>query len=53
LNIDPAVWKSLTSIDDEQWRQEMDEFGEYLESYGDRLPSELREQHRLVRVALG
>jgi phosphoenolpyruvate carboxykinase (GTP) len=53
LDIKPAVWHSLTSIDDDQWRQEMDEFGQYLESYGDRLPSKLREQHRLVRAALG
>ncbi|MGK0375837.1 MAG: phosphoenolpyruvate carboxykinase (GTP) [Arenicella sp.] len=53
LNIDPAVWESLTTIKDDQWRKEMDEFGEYLESYGDRLPNKLREQHRLVRAALG
>lgn len=53
LDIDPEVWQSLISINDEQWRQEMDEFGEYLESYGDRLPAKLREQHQLVRTALG
>jgi phosphoenolpyruvate carboxykinase (GTP) len=53
LNIDPAVWQSLIKIDDQQWRQEMDEFGEYLESYGDRLPDKLRQQHQLVRAALG
>jgi len=53
LNIDAAVWKSLISINDDQWRQEMDEFGEYLESFGDRLPNKLREQHRQVRSALG
>ncbi len=53
LNIDPAVWQSLITIDDQQWRQEMDEFGEYLESYGDRLPDKLRQQHQLVRAALG
>ena len=53
LNIDPAVWQSLISIDDEQWRVEMDEFGEYLDSYGDRLPAKLREQHQQVRSALG
>ncbi|MBL4672101.1 MAG: phosphoenolpyruvate carboxykinase (GTP) [Arenicella sp.] len=53
LDIDPAVWQSLITIDDQQWRQEMDEFGEYLESYGDRLPDKLREQHQQVRAALG
>jgi len=53
LNIDPDVWQSLISINDDQWRQEMDEFGEYLDSYGDRLPNALREQHNQVRAALG
>ncbi len=53
LNIDPAVWESLTTINDDQWRQEMKEFGEYLDSYGDRLPSKLKEQHQLVVNALG
>ena len=52
LGIDPAVWESLTSIDDEQWRREMDEFGEYLDSYGERLPNVLREQHQQVKAAL-
>lgn len=52
LDIDPEVWQSLISIDQQQWRQEMDEFGEYLASYGDRLPSKLREQHEQVRAAL-
>ena len=53
LNIDTDVWESLTSISDEQWRREMDDFGDYLDSFGDRLPSALREQHNLVRSALG
>lgn len=53
LDIEPAVWNSLISINDGQWRQEMDEFGEYLESFGDRLPDKLRQQHQQVRAALG
>jgi phosphoenolpyruvate carboxykinase (GTP) len=53
LDMDPAVWQSLISIDDEQWRQEMDEFGVYLDSFGERLPAKLREQHEQVRSALG
>ena len=53
LNLTPEVWQSLTSIDDQQWHQEMDEFGAYLESYGDRLPAKLREQHAQVKAALG
>ncbi|MBT8114071.1 MAG: phosphoenolpyruvate carboxykinase (GTP), partial [Arenicella sp.] len=53
LELDPAAWKSLLSINEEQWRSEMDEFGDYLDSFGDRLPPKLREQHQLVRNALG
>lgn len=53
LNIDPDVWESLITINDDQWRQEMEEFGEYLNGFGDRLPAKLREQHQQVREALG
>jgi phosphoenolpyruvate carboxykinase (GTP) len=53
LDIDPLVWQSLISINDEQWRQEMDEFEVYLDSFGDRLPVKLKEQHQQVRSALG
>jgi phosphoenolpyruvate carboxykinase (GTP) len=53
LNIASDVWESLISINDDQWRHEMDEFGEYLDSFGDRLPQGLRDQHKAVRAALG
>lgn len=53
LDIDPAVWQSLISINDDQWRQEMNEFGDYLDSFGDRLPEGIREQHEQVKAALG
>ncbi|NNC98681.1 MAG: phosphoenolpyruvate carboxykinase (GTP) [Gammaproteobacteria bacterium] len=53
LDIDPQVWQSLLSIDTEQWREEMDQFGDYLESFGDRLPGQLRQQHKEIRAALG
>jgi len=52
LDIDPEVWKSLISINDDQWRNEMAEFGDYLDSFGDRLPQKLREQHEVVTAAL-
>lgn len=52
LNIDPSVWQALISVNDEQWREEMDAFGDYLDSYGDRLPTKLREQHEQVKAAL-
>lgn len=52
LNIDHGVWSSLISINDDQWRQEMQEFGDYLDSYGERLPAALKEQHEAVSKAL-
>lgn len=52
LNLDADVWAQLISINDEQWRQEMSEFGEYLDSFGDRLPSGLKDQHQQVTAAL-
>ena len=44
--------QALTSIDRAQWRAEMESVGEYLESYGDRLPDALREQQRNILAAL-
>lgn len=52
LNISPESWASLTSVDNEQWQNEMAEFGEYLDSFGERLPAKLKEQHEQVVSAL-
>lgn len=52
LSISEEAWASLTSIDSDQWRQEMKEFGEYLDSYGERLPTKLKDQHQQVLAAL-
>ncbi len=52
LNIDPAVWRSLVSINDDQWRQEMSEFGDYLNSFGGKLPKKLRDKHQEISSAL-
>jgi phosphoenolpyruvate carboxykinase (GTP) len=52
LQLDPKIWESLISINTKQWQQEMEEFGEYLDSYGDRLPHKLREQYTQVKSAL-
>ena len=48
LAIDPHVWSSLNSIDRQQWLQEMSELGEYLNSFGERVPAELHAQHQQV-----
>ena len=53
LNLDPSTMESLLNVDKENWRQEMQEIGDYLEEYGSRLPQELLEQQREVLNNLG
>jgi phosphoenolpyruvate carboxykinase (GTP) len=48
LDISADALAALTSIDLQQWREEMLSVGEYLESYGDRLPDALRQQQQAV-----
>ena len=43
---------AILSIDKDQWTEEMQAVGEYLESYGDRLPAALREEYKKVQAAL-
>ena len=45
LDIADETMDALLSVNVEQWREEMDSVGEYLESYGDRLPEILRQEH--------
>ena len=52
LDIDAGVLDALTSVDAGQWREEMQAIGDYLASYGDRLPDALRAEHRRVTAAL-
>jgi len=40
--------QSLLSVDVGQWQQEMTSIGEYLETYGDRLPEALKQVHEQV-----
>lgn len=53
LNLDPSTMESLLNVDKENWRQEMQEIGDYLKEYGSRLPQELLEQQREVLNDLG
>ena len=53
LNLEPSTMESLLNVDKENWRQEMQEIGDYLEEYGSRLPQELLEQQREVLNDLG
>ena len=52
LDLADGHLEALTTIDNQQWRDEMIAVGEYLESYGDRLPDSLRQQHREISAAL-
>lgn len=52
LDISEDTLQALTSIDRDQWRTEMDAVGEYLESYGDRLPESLRQEQQAIAKAL-
>ena len=52
LDVSADTMAALTSIDTQQWRIEMDAIGEYLDSFGERLPAELREEQQKVVRAL-
>ena len=53
LDISAENLEALTTIDHGQWRDEMTAVGEYLESYGERLPSELKAQQERIAAELG
>ncbi|MDE2176843.1 MAG: phosphoenolpyruvate carboxykinase (GTP) [Xanthomonadaceae bacterium] len=49
LAVDPAALNALLAVDRDGWRAELAGIGEYLDSYGARLPARLRaEQHRIA-----
>jgi phosphoenolpyruvate carboxykinase (GTP) len=48
LDISADNLQALTSIDADQWRAEMESVGEYLDTYGDRLPEVLRQQQKAI-----
>ncbi len=52
LDVAQDTMQTLLSIDPEQWLDEMHSVGEYLEEFGDRLPDELRQEHRRVLDAV-
>jgi phosphoenolpyruvate carboxykinase (GTP) len=53
LDIDEATIGELLAVDRAAWRQEADEIGQYLESYGARLPAALREEVTALKKRLG
>ncbi len=52
LDISAENLEALTTIDVEQWRAEMDAVGEYLDSYGERLPAALKAEQLRITAEL-
>jgi phosphoenolpyruvate carboxykinase (GTP) len=52
LDISAEDLNTILTIDKSQWNEEMKAIGEYLESYGDRLPAALRNEYKKVQAAL-
>jgi phosphoenolpyruvate carboxykinase (GTP) len=52
LDISHQDLHMLTSIDTHQWQAEMQAIGEYLDSYGERLPAALRDEQQAVAADL-
>ena len=52
LDISPEVLKELLSVENSEWRDEINSIGEYLESYGDRLPAALKKEFTKLKMAL-
>ena len=48
LDVSEETMQSLLSVDIGQWQQEMTSIGEYLETYGDRLPDALKKVHEQI-----
>jgi phosphoenolpyruvate carboxykinase (GTP) len=52
LDVSPDVLAQLLAVDTKEWHEEMLQIGEYLESYGDRLPERLKTEHQTILKAL-
>jgi phosphoenolpyruvate carboxykinase (GTP) len=52
LDVSADTLGQLLKVDPAAWRSEMEQFGEYLSGFGDRLPQALRAEHEKVVSAL-
>ncbi|MGH8225837.1 MAG: phosphoenolpyruvate carboxykinase (GTP), partial [Gammaproteobacteria bacterium] len=52
LGVDETTMQALLAIDPDQWREEYAAIGKYLDSYGERLPTLLRDKHAEISAAL-
>ena len=48
LDVSPETLEALLSIDPKQWEKEMESIGDYLGSFGERLPEALRREYETV-----
>jgi len=53
LDVSAQTLEQLLHVDAQQWREELDGVGEYLQQFGDRLPERLAAEQRRIRDALG
>ena len=53
LELADGVMEELLSFEDSGWQAEMESVGEYLESFGNRVPAQLITQHRQIVDSLG
>ena len=52
LDVAEDTMQTLLSIDPQQWQDEMNSVGKYLDEYGDRLPEALRQEHQRIVNAM-
>jgi phosphoenolpyruvate carboxykinase (GTP) len=48
LDVAAETMEALLSVNIDAWRDEMDSVGEYLDSFGERLPAKLKQEHAAV-----
>jgi len=53
LDVDANTMGELLTVRNDQWREELDAMGEYLKTYGDRVPAKLQGEFQRVVAALG
>ena len=53
INLSDDALQQLMNIDQSAWHAEIEDIGKYLESYGTRVPQQLKDKHRQVQRALG
>jgi phosphoenolpyruvate carboxykinase (GTP) len=52
LGVSTPVLEKLLHVDNDQWRVELEQIGDYLQSFGDRIPAALAAEHARVAASL-